>query len=157
MLLLYQYLKRQSCRCNYKPSSMFSNFSKLLKFITHDHVSHYAKFNTNQHGFIRTKSRVTICDVYLHLTPVVRSQRQADAVYFDLSNAFDLVPHNMLLHKLSSFGFFNAYVSWFRSYLSNRQSRVSVSGTLSLSVLSGNVRCSSGLCSGAFSFQRIHK
>jgi hypothetical protein len=25
------------------------------------------------------------------MTPVVRSQRQADAFYFDLSNAFDLV------------------------------------------------------------------
>ncbi|PNF39778.1 hypothetical protein B7P43_G03514, partial [Cryptotermes secundus] len=52
--------------------------------------------------------------------PVVRGQRQADAVYFDLSNAFDLIPHNMLLHKLTSIGFSDAYVSWFRSYLTNR-------------------------------------
>jgi hypothetical protein len=66
------------------------------------------------------------------LTPVVLCQRQADAVYFDLSNAFDLVPHNMLLHKLSSFGF-SAYVSWFRCYLTSRQSRVRISGTLPLS------------------------
>jgi hypothetical protein len=38
----------------------------------------------------------------------------------------------MLLHKLSFFGFSDAYISWFRSYLTNRQSRVRVSGTLSL-------------------------
>jgi hypothetical protein len=36
----------------------------------------------------------------------------------------------MLLHKLCSFGFSDAYVSWFRSYLTNRQSRVRVCGTL---------------------------
>jgi hypothetical protein len=38
----------------------------------------------------------------------------------------------MLLHKLSSFEFPEAYVSWFRSHLTIRQSRVRVSFTLSL-------------------------
>jgi hypothetical protein len=32
------------------------------------------------------------------------SQRQADAIYFDLSNAFELVPHSLLLHNLSVLG-----------------------------------------------------
>jgi hypothetical protein len=69
------------------------------------------------------------------LTHVVRGQRQADVVYFDLSNAFDRAPHNTLLHKLSSFGLSDVYVSWFRSYLTNRQCRVRVSGPLSLHLL----------------------
>jgi hypothetical protein len=48
---------------------------------------------------------ITILVTFLDfLTPVVRGQRQTDAIYFDFSNAFDLVPHKMLLHKLSSFG-----------------------------------------------------
>jgi hypothetical protein len=66
------------------------------------------------------------------LTPVVRGRRQADAVYFDLSHALDLVPHNMLLRILSSFGLSDAYVSCSRSYLTSRQSRVRISRTLSL-------------------------
>jgi hypothetical protein len=82
--------------------------------------------------FTRTKSTVTNLVTFLDfLTPVVRGQRQADAIYFDLSNAFDLVPHNMLLHKLGSFRFSDAYVSWFHSYLTNRRSRVRVCDTLS--------------------------
>jgi hypothetical protein len=117
---------------NYRPISVLNNFAKLFEFIIHDHVSHFAKFNPNQHGFTRTKSTVTNLVTFLDLlTPVVRGQRQADAVYFDLSNAFDLVPHDMLLCKLSSFGFSDAYVNWFRSYLTNRQSRVRVSGYFS--------------------------
>jgi hypothetical protein len=37
----------------------------------------------------------------------------------------------VFLHKLGSLGFSDAYVSWFRSYLTNRRSRVRVYGTLS--------------------------
>jgi hypothetical protein len=46
---------------------------------------------------------------------LVGGQRQADAVYFDVLNAFDLVPHNLLFRKLRSFGFSDGYVSWFCS------------------------------------------
>jgi hypothetical protein len=117
---------------NYRPISILNNFSKLFEFIIHDHVSYYAKFDPNQYGFTRTKPTVTNFVTFLDfLTTIVRGQRQADAIYFDLSNAFDLVPHNILLHKLGSFGFSDAYVNWFRSYLTNRRSRVRVCGTLS--------------------------
>jgi sarcosine oxidase/L-pipecolate oxidase len=76
-------------------------------------------------GFTRTKSTVTNFMIFLDfLTPVVRGQCQAEAIYIDLS-------HNMLLHKLGSFGFSDTYVSWFRIYLTNRRSRVCVYGTLS--------------------------
>jgi hypothetical protein len=44
---------------NYRPISILNNSSKLFEFKDHDHVSHYAKFNPNQHGFSRAKSTVT--------------------------------------------------------------------------------------------------
>jgi hypothetical protein len=92
-------------------------------------VSHYAKFNPNQHGFIRAKSTVMmmVMVIFLNfLTPVVRGRRQADAIYFDLSNAFDLVPHNnLLLNKLGSFGFSVA-----SQLFNHRRSWVSVCDTL---------------------------
>jgi hypothetical protein len=49
----------------------------------------------------------------------VTSQRQVDAIYFHSSNADDLVSHTLLLGKLSSFGLMSAYVSWFRSCLTD--------------------------------------
>jgi hypothetical protein len=93
--------------------------------VIHDHVSHYlkSKISPNQHGFSKIKSACTNLVSFVDfITPLVCSQRQADAIYFDLSNAFDLVPHSLLLHKLSAFGFSGGYVNWFRSYLSGLQS-----------------------------------
>jgi hypothetical protein len=63
-----------------------------------------------------------------YITPLVRSQRQVDDIYFDFSSAFDVVSHTLLLRKLSSFGLTSAYVSWFCSYLTNRFSCVKISG-----------------------------
>jgi hypothetical protein len=86
------------------------------------------------------KSTITNLVTYLgFVTPLVSSQSQADAIYFDLSSAFDLVPHTLLLQKLSTFGLSGGYISWFCSYLTNRQSQVHVSGILpsSFVVLSG--------------------
>jgi hypothetical protein len=55
---------------NYRPISILNNFSKLFEFIIHDHISHYAKLNPNQHGFTRTKSTVTNLVTFLDfLTP----------------------------------------------------------------------------------------
>jgi hypothetical protein len=67
------------------------------------------------------------------ISPLVSSQKQADAIYFNLSNAFNLVPHS-LLHKLNAFGLSGGYVNWFRSYLSNRKSWFRVSGVFFLAV-----------------------
>jgi hypothetical protein len=48
------------------------------------------------------------------VTRSVYSERQADAIYFDLSSAFDLVPHASLLHEIAD------CANRFRSCLSNR-------------------------------------
>jgi hypothetical protein len=52
--------------------------------------------------------------------PSVNTQDQTDSVYFDLSNAFDIVPHNLLLRKLTDSGLSSGYVNWFHNYLTNR-------------------------------------
>jgi hypothetical protein len=43
--------------------------------------------------------------------PLAVSHRQADAIYFDLSSAFDLIPHTLLLDNLSAFGISGDYVN----------------------------------------------
>jgi hypothetical protein len=67
--------------------------------------------------------------------PSVCTQGQIDSVYFGLSSAFDIIPHNILLHTLSNFGLSSSSVNWFHSYLDNRHSPVCISGTLLFSIL----------------------
>jgi hypothetical protein len=79
---------------NYRPITLLCNVSKLLEIVIHDHVSHYlkSKINPYPHGFSKTKSASTDLVISVDfITPLVCSQGQADAIYFDLSNAFDLV------------------------------------------------------------------
>ena len=59
-------------------------------------------------------------------------QNEMSAVMMlDLSAAFDLVNHNLLLEKLKLMGFSNEVIKWFESYLENRSQVVYVDGKLS--------------------------
>lgn len=52
-------------------------------------------------------------------------------VLLDCSAAFDLIDHELLLVKLSVYGFKTSAINWMKSYLSNRQQCVLFNGTLS--------------------------
>jgi len=52
-------------------------------------------------------------------------------VYVDMSEAFDKVCHHCLLSKLRKFAFGGNFFQWFKSYLTDRRQRVTVSGATS--------------------------
>ena len=49
-------------------------------------------------------------------------------ILYDLSAAFDTVPHQILIEKLRLYGFCQLSLKWMKSYLSNRKQFVEVSG-----------------------------
>jgi hypothetical protein len=105
---------------NNRPIALLNHFSKVFKFIIHDYVSNFlkSKLNHSQHGFIKSKSTVTNLVTFLELvTPLVCSHGQTD---FDFSNAFNILPHAPLHHKLSNYGLSSGYLIWFLSCLTNR-------------------------------------
>jgi hypothetical protein len=72
------------------------NFSKF-ELIIHDHVLHYAKLKLVEHGFTESKSTVINLVTFLEFrNPVILGQSQARTVSFDISYAFDFLPHYML-------------------------------------------------------------
>ena len=54
-----------------------------------------------------------------------------DAVYVDLSKAFDTIGHSVLLQKLSTYGVKDKELEWFNSYLFNRKKYVFVNRNIS--------------------------
>ena len=67
-----------------------------------------------------------------------------DAVYLDLSKAFDTVPHKKLLHKLKGYGISGNVLDWITDFLSDRSQYVSVNGTCS-----GSTPVTSGVPQGS--------
>jgi hypothetical protein len=107
LIYYYYYYYYRALVVNYRPISILNNFSKIFESIIYDHLSFHFKFklHPNQHGFLKSKSAATNLVTYLNdVTPSVCSQGQFDSVYFDLSQAFDKVPHALLLNKLNQFG-----------------------------------------------------
>jgi len=56
-------------------------------------------------------------------------------IFFDLSKAFDTMPHRGLISALSRIGVSGSLLRWFTSYLSDRRQQVVVDGSTSASSL----------------------
>ena len=51
--------------------------------------------------------------------------------FLDFRKAFDLVDHEILVHKLKCYNFDSQALEWFKSYLQNRQQSVYIGNTAS--------------------------
>ena len=74
---------------------------------------------------LKTISTVTqLLEVYRNILDLVSGEREVDVIHLDLSKAFDMVSHNLLLYKLHQFGISGQLLMWFKSYLTDRHQRV---------------------------------
>ena len=116
---------------NYRPISLLCTLSKVLERCVHNHSYQHLEPHMYhmQHGFIRGKSTTTqLLEVYHKILQSIASGNEVDAIYLDFSKAFDKVPHRLLLTKLETLGITGSLLSWFESYLTDRQQRVVING-----------------------------
>ena len=99
----------------------------VTKFMdTYDLIYHH------QSGFRKNHSCQTALNRLAdHWLSEINENNIVGAVLLDLTKAFDLVSHKILLQKLRSYKFSNLSIAWFNSYLSDRKQQVHVSGKLS--------------------------
>ena len=120
----------------FRPISLLSTISKVLERAVHSQLMNYLNkenlMNERQSGFRSKHSTSTclteICDM---LYDNLDKGRYTGAVFLDLKKAFDIIPHDLLIKKLSYFGIEGIELAWFKSYLLGRTQCVSYKGTLS--------------------------
>ena len=97
-----------------------------------DHLINNELILASQHGFMSRKSTVTnLLDFFEYVTKEIDDGNPVDAIYLDLSKAFDRVPFERLLSKLKSHNVGGNVHKWISSWLHNRKQRVVINGKCS--------------------------
>ena len=106
---------------NYRPVAILPILSKILEKVVFLQVVDYMEandfMNPSHHGF-RTKHSTTtgLIQMYDSWIEAVESGQLSVACFLDLSAAFDVVDHPLLLDKLRLYGFSGCALEWISSY-----------------------------------------
>ena len=107
---------------NYRPASVLSSVSKVYERIMHDqiycHFNHLDLFYNNQYGL---RANHLTAYAILELTDRIINEMNknyiAINVFIDLSKAFDILDHKILLHKMQYYGFYNKSLYLMKCFL----------------------------------------
>uniref|UniRef100_A0A8B9I1J1 Reverse transcriptase domain-containing protein n=1 Tax=Astyanax mexicanus TaxID=7994 RepID=A0A8B9I1J1_ASTMX len=121
---------------NYRPASLLSFLSKVLKPSVYNQLSLFLTQNNlqdpNQSGFKPAHSTETaLIAVTEKLHAAKATNLSSVLILLDLSAVFDTVNHNILLSILTSLGITGSAWHWFASYLEDRSYRVTCQGATS--------------------------
>ncbi|MEL7308367.1 MAG: reverse transcriptase family protein [Pseudomonadota bacterium] len=116
---------------NYRPISLTSSICKIFERIIHRKILSYLDENdllaSSQHGFLPRKSCLTAqLDCFESITKFLDSDMPVDMIYIDFRKAFDSVPHQRLLAKLSHYGISGSLIDLVSSFLTGRRQRVAL-------------------------------
>ena len=114
---------------NYRPVAILSPLGKILEKIIFEQVyTHFSSnkiFHPNLHGYRRSRSTQTaLLQMYDRWVRAAHHGQVTGVVLLDLSAAFDLVDHQILVKKLRIYGVDPNFCEWISSYLQGRQQAV---------------------------------
>ena len=102
-------------------------YQRLIKFIEENKIIYEHQF-----GFQKGKSNSqAILDMSTRIVDALENNKISCCFFLDFAEAFDTVDHNILIKTLDYYGIRGTAQEWFKSYLSDRTQRVSISGQLS--------------------------
>lgn len=129
--------KKEYCS-NYRPVSVLPILSKILEKHVFKYLYEYLqthKLLTNsQFGFRKNQScQTALVALTEKMYQAIYEGKYFGMVQLDLSKAFDLVNHSLLIQKLKLYRCDRSAVKWFNSYLDNRSQKVAIKQSLSKS------------------------
>lgn len=141
---------------NSRPISLLPVLGKLLEKIMTSRIQNYLDMNNlvtnSQHAYRKGHSTCTaLIQMNDDWLKELEEKRLVGVVLLDLSAAFDVINHDLLLEKLACYGLGSTVIAWFQSYLSDRSQRVFYNGSLSESN-TVNLGVPQGSCLGPLLF-----
>jgi len=121
---------------NYWPVSLTSVPSKIMERFILSALTRQVQDNKgigpSQHGFMKGRSCLTnLIFFYDQMTRLVGEGKAVDVIYLDFNEAFDTVPHSILLEKLAAHGLDKCTLHWIKNWLNGQAQRVVVNGVKS--------------------------
>jgi hypothetical protein len=123
--------------------SLLSNFNRIFENVVYKRIINYIDKHdllySSQYGFCKGHStQHAILDIVNDIQTNMNRKLFTCGVFIDLKKAFDTVDHNILLNKLSYYGFRGIVNEWFSSYLKNRTQSTQVGQQISSKA---NIQC----------------
>ena len=117
---------------NYRPISIIPVSAKILERLMYNRITSFLCENKilseAQNGFRKGKSIDTTIQSYIErIQKALSNQLHTIGLFIDLSKAYDVLNHNLLLEKLSYYGTRGFTNLWFRSYLFRRKQFIEIS------------------------------
>lgn len=131
--------KSEVLALSYRPINNVSSVAKLLDRHVFSQLSIFMAENEiihcDHHGGRAGHSTTTaMLDIHNKMAQIVDEGRIAALLTIDLSAAFDLCDHELMLKKLEFYGVRDSELKWFESYLSDRRQCVQIGAARSKSL-----------------------
>lgn len=129
---------------NYRPISLLSPLSKVLEKIIFIRITSFLTvnklLNENQYGYrAQHSTELAVLQLAQNVMNNLNEKILTVGVFIDLSKAFDVINHDILIKKLHAHGIRGIVNAWFKSYLMNREQYVTIKSHFStkLGIISG--------------------
>ena len=114
---------------NYRPIALLPSISKLFEKILHSQIVNYFENHkllySSQYGFRSGHScEMAGLELVDRASDLLVKKKDPFCLFLDLSKAFDILTHNILIDKLKFYGFQSQAITLISSYLSDRQQYV---------------------------------
>ena len=129
-------------KANYRPISLLPIISKIFERVLLEQIEKFSEkiLSPKLCGFRKGHStQHTLLNLLKNWQKTLDKSGVIEAVLMDLSKAYDCLPHDLLIAKLSAYGFEDSATSLISDYLSKRYQRVKIGSVFSscLEILRG--------------------
>ena len=116
------------CKCSLDrhERTVLACFSKLLERLMYKRLIKYVEKNKilskHQYGFRKNRStELAVIELVDKITKAIDKGEYTIGIFLDLSKAFDMINHKILIKKLEHYGIRGICLKWFENYLENRK------------------------------------